>query len=213
MAVEQKAVSKKKWITIVAPQFLGSEVIGETLALEPKALMGRYVTTSLAALTGDMKQHSVNVKLKVTSVEDSTAHTEVFGFEMSPSAIKRLVRRNSDRLDDSFVCSTADGKALRLKPVMLTASKTTGAVEKALRHKMIALVARETKALPYEEVVKSILSYKLQSTIRSLLRKTFPVKYFEIKRFEQARRGKPVVVVNEVQEPAPEDEQPGAAEA
>ena len=209
---DQKVVSKKKWVRIIAPQFLNSEVVGETLVAEPRSLVGRYVTTSLANLSGDMKQHSVSVKLKITAVEDGTAQTEVFGFEMSPSAIKRLVRRNTNRLDDSFVCSTADGKSLRIKPVMFTASKTTGSALKALRHLMIAVVAKEIKAVPYEEVMRSIMSYKLQSTLRNQLRKTFPVKYFEIKKFEQAKKGRPVVV-KEMHETPPEDEQPGAAEA
>lgn len=210
---EQRA-AKKKWFRIVAPAFLGEETVGETLAEEPRTLVGKFVTISLATLTGDMKQQSIHVKLKVVSVEDGTARTELYGFGMAPSSLKRLVRRNSDRIDDSFVCTTADGKRVRIKPVMLTSSKAKGAVQRVLRRLITSAIVREIQSLPYEEAVKSVLSYRLQTAVRNHLRKTYPVKYFEIKKFEQARRGKPVSVPQAPQAlETPEEEQAGEAEA
>jgi ribosomal protein S3AE len=100
----------------------GNAYLGETLVAEPGEMLGKTIVTNLMDLTKSIKQQNINIRFKVNGVKENDAFTEVVEYEMNPSSIRRLVRRNIAKLDDSFIVSTSDGKYVRVKPLVITRS-------------------------------------------------------------------------------------------
>src|SRR3989344_277413 len=93
--------TKKKWYSIVSPT-LRNAVIGETLAYEDKSLENRRLDVNLMSITGEPKSQNVKVLLKVDEVKDNKAIASVIGYGLTLSYIKRLIRKDANKLVDSF---------------------------------------------------------------------------------------------------------------
>ncbi len=173
---------KKRWYTIVAPRSLNETVLGETLADEATDLPGKTIKLSLMTVLGDLKKQSYWVKFQVTQLKDTKALTEFVSYEMSPSAVKRLVRRNRDRIDLSFVCATKDNKYVRIKPLVVTKSSTTRSVLSALRKKIEQFLFKEVTKYDSEALFNAIIRFKLQNDLRMAVGKIYPLRSCEIRR-------------------------------
>lgn len=189
-----KKVKKKKWYPIAAPKLFQDELLGEILVDEPNLIMNRIVTTNLMNLTNDMKHQNINIKFRVNKIDDNVAYTELVSYEMLPSSIKRLVRRDINRLDESFVCETKDNVLVRIKPFLLTKVATKGSKLKLLRKTLINLISREVKRLTFDELIEDVITRKLQNNVKANLKKIFPLKICEIRYFEITTGEKPVAV-------------------
>lgn len=56
---------KKQWYDIVAPKMFGEPVIGETLAVEPKHLIGRVLQVSLLEVIKDYSKFYIKLNLRI----------------------------------------------------------------------------------------------------------------------------------------------------
>ena len=183
MAQEQvKKVKKKQWYSIVAPKQFEDAVIGETLVYDPEAMIGKTLSHNLMNLTNDTKRQNINIHFKVTELDNNKAKTAIIGYEILPSSVKRFVRRNSEKVDLSFVCDTADNVRLRVKPLVVTRSDVKGSVAAKLRHNIVQHLTRTIKKLKYDELINELIIHKLQSEMRAILNKIYPVKVCEIRR-------------------------------
>jgi len=104
MASKQKVqagikVKKKIWVPIIAPRMFNEIVVGETPAESAQATVGKMITVNLMTLTGDARKQSVNTKLKIIEIKEGKAATKLMRYEVNPPAIKRLVRRNKERIE------------------------------------------------------------------------------------------------------------------
>src|SRR3989338_9986981 len=115
-------VAKKEWYQILAPKLFNGAVIGETLVYNPQDMLGKNVSENLMNLTNDIKRQNTKVNFEVVNVENNKAITEIIGYMIIPSSIKRLVRKNVEKMDMSFTCSTKDNKNLRIKPLIIARS-------------------------------------------------------------------------------------------
>lgn len=181
MAEQIVKVKKKEWFQLVAPPMFNSLPLGETMITDPARLVGRIVAVNLSNITNELKQQSINIRFRVVALQDKNAHTEVIGYELSPSAIRRLVRRSATRIDDSQVFETADKKTVKLKPFLVTKAFVRGSAAKAIRKNMIELLKKEISKANYESLVKSLISNKLQITLKSQLSKIYPIRSVEFK--------------------------------
>ena len=181
MAEQIVKIKKKQWYPILAPKLFNNTVLGETIVADPQSMVGKTISNSLMNLANDVKRQNVNIHFKVTSVEDNKAKTVVTGYEMISSSVKRLVRRNSEKIDLSFNCETADNLWLRVKPVVITRSAVKGTVAARLRRNIVKFVIEYAKKASYEQVLTDLITYKLQSEMRSVLNKIYPVKVCEIR--------------------------------
>lgn len=187
-ATKQLVKAKKNWYPIVAPEGFNNALLGESPVADLDELIGRTVSINLMTLTNDMKHQNVNLSFKVLKSADGKAVTEVIGYETSPSSIKRFVRRDISRLDDSFVVETGDNKLVRVKIMVLTKNKTTSSILKVVRRTMIDQVALEAEKTDFESFLKDIIYHKLQGAIRDNLKKIYPVRAFEVKRVELLKK-------------------------
>ncbi len=173
-------IIKKKWLQIKASKFFDNELLGECYVTSPDLLMGRTVAANLANLTGDIRQQSVTLKFIVTSLDGESWIADVIGYQMAPSAIRRIVRRGSDRLDESFICETSDGKKVRIKPMAITKTITNSAVHRSLRKMLINSVVQVVKKHTFDSLINEVITSKLQIAVKAELKKVYPLKAIEL---------------------------------
>ena len=173
-------IVKKKWLPIKASKFFDNELLGESYVVGPDQLLGRTVAANLANLTGDIRQQSVTLEFIVNSMDGEAGVADVIGYEMASSAIRRIVRRGSDRLDESLVCETSDGRKVRIKPMIITKAITNSAVHRLLRRVLVSSLAKLIKNHTFESLINELITSKLQMAVKGDLKKIYPLKAVEI---------------------------------
>jgi len=194
----------KRWYPIYGPKYLRDAFIGETPATESKNVVGREVNISLAAVLNDMKKQSINVTFKITKLEGSNAITEVKKFEISPSYVRRQIRKDRDRIDDSIVLGTLDKKDVVLKPFLVTKNPVNNSKKTLLRKMARQELKDYVSKVTYSELVQDLISSKLQKTIGSVLRKVCPLRSTDIRVMEIVQKSE----LKNIEAPAENDEQP-----
>ncbi len=172
---------KKRWHKLVAPKLFNEQFLGETPAIEPNKLVGRTISLSLMNLTRDMKKQGVYITFEVNRVMGDTGFTHVKAFQLTPPSIKRQVKRRKDRVDDSFVCKTADSLPVRMKPFLITMNSASNSIGTKLRRTMREYMTQVIARLPYDVLVKDLVSKRFQVTMRRELQKVYPLKSCEIR--------------------------------
>ena len=202
MAVKKKKqkikVVKKEWYQVKAPKQFGNAIIGEISASEPQKLIGRRVDLPLSELTRNVRLHGIHIKLKIHDVSTKNAITFVEDYEILPAMLRRYVRRRRTRIDDSFVVQTKDGINVRVKPIIVTAFKSKGDVNKNLKQTSRELIYQRVSSSSYDDFVSDVVNHKLQSDIIRKLSKVYPVKYFEIRKFVLTKAKPTKIKVEEV---------------
>lgn len=172
---------KKSWYPVVAPKLFRNALLGDVYTYDIELVKDRRMTVNLMSITNDMKQQSIHMNFRVNRIEDKKAMTEVTGYHMAPSAVKRLVRRNQNKIDISVVCETSDSKRIRVKPMVLTRYATTGLVLTKLRSNVIKNLVETVKTLSFDALMNAVLTYKLQRDLKGKANKIYPLKSVEIK--------------------------------
>ncbi len=146
-------------------------------------MIGRFLSVSLSNITNEPQKQNVAIKFKITKVREGHLETEIYGLKMLPAAVKRLVRRNRSKIDDSFVVKSKDGKIVRVKPIVLTRGKTTGSVLAAMKKFVRAHLALKFSKTDFDQFITDLITKKLNHEIVKPLRKIFPVAVFDIRQF------------------------------
>ena len=181
MAEQVAKAKKKQWYSIVAPKQFENVVLGETLVTEPGLMMGKTLSHSLMNLTNDMKKQNINIHFKVTEIEGDKGKTSIIGYQIVPSSVKRLVRRNSEKMDLSFIAETSDNIILRVKPLVVTRGLVKGSVGAKMRNYVVQYLIKTIKKLTFDEFMNELITHKMQSTMRAALNKVYPLKVCEIR--------------------------------
>ncbi len=108
---------KKQWYEIVSPKAFDEKIVGETLAVEPKHLIGRKVTFSMLELNKDYTNFYVKVHFKIDNVDGMRAHTKFVGHEIMRERIYRMVQHRTRRVDCVQDITTKDNVRIRIKTV------------------------------------------------------------------------------------------------
>lgn len=174
----------KKWYPIIAPSYMRGAFIGETPADSPEKVINKQVEISIAAVTGEIKRQNTNVTFKVVGFENNNAVTEIIKIEVSPAYIKRNVRKEKTRVDDSFALKTADGKDVRIKIFLVSKDKINNSKQTLLRKLAKSELREYVSKVPYEQIIQDVLSFKLQKILMTILRKVCPLKTCEMRAVE-----------------------------
>ncbi|MBW2963574.1 hypothetical protein KY306_02260, partial [Candidatus Woesearchaeota archaeon] len=129
----------------------------------------------------------------------------IVGYKLTPTSIKKMVRRNNDRSDDSFVVLTSDNRKVRIKTLILTAHKTKHSNSTRLKNTMIKKLTEEVKKINFGNLVDKLISHKLQMEMKKFLTKIYPVKAFQVKFMGLERESIPGQETEEVAEEAVEE--------
>ena len=172
---------KKLWYPIIAPKIFRGAVIGETVVYDPDKMIGKSMSENLMNLTNDVKKQNIKVVFEIVSVENNRALTEIIGYKMVSSSIKRLVRRNIEKIDMSFSCSTSDNKKLRIKPLIITRSAVSSSVGAKIRRNAEDFITKYVQGISYDNLANDLITHKMQDLLRAGLNKVYPLRICEIR--------------------------------
>ncbi|MBI4152574.1 hypothetical protein HY495_02585 [Candidatus Woesearchaeota archaeon] len=166
--VSRVKIKKKSWLRVIAPPLFGQQQIGETYVEDPETILGRKIDVNLKELTNNIKDQSAYVSFRMTGVEGAQVQTEPMGFYLTPSHVKRLVRKNTSRLDDHFVFSTKAGERIIIKTIMVTRSKVQRSVKTALSSTLRSLLQDESQKIDFNGFLSLLVSGRLRKTLFAL---------------------------------------------
>jgi small subunit ribosomal protein S3Ae len=174
-------IKKKHWAQIIAPKLFENMVLGESHITEKDQMLNKSITANLMVLTDDPRKQGYSVRFDVKEVKDGKAYTQVVGIEMTLSAVKRLVRRGRDKVDDSFILRIGGGRLVRIKPVVVTNTKASKAAQTEIRL-LVRKKLREMYAkMRFEDIVRDIIELKVQRMLKDLCSKTHPARSVDIR--------------------------------
>ncbi|MBN1646178.1 hypothetical protein JW868_04025 [Candidatus Woesearchaeota archaeon] len=173
---------KKRWFPVMAPKLFDESQIGESNVSDAELLMDKRFTINLMNLTGDMKKQTMRVSFEVSTVTEGRGMTKITGFEVVPTAVKRLIRRDRDKIDDSVAIKTKDAKYIRLKPLIITNKKIDKDIQTSLRLQTRKTLLDYCSAKNYEQIMSDVITTKLQKHIKEVLLKICPVRNFSIRK-------------------------------
>jgi small subunit ribosomal protein S3Ae len=179
--VSRIKTKKKVWYKILAPKLFGNKEIGESYLVSPDVAVGRTLKINLRELTGSMRDQNVYIKFQIAQVEGSVLKTVALGYQLTPAHVKRVVRKNTARLDDYFTLKTKTGDNVTLKSLLITLHKTQRSTKTQLRKQLGILLEEEMGNVDFDTFISNIVNGKIQTGIKKKLSKIFPVKEVAIR--------------------------------
>jgi len=167
------AKRKKRFFNVEIP------LIGKTTQLqayEIKNLKNRFIKYDLTRI---FKGKAMIITLK-TEVENENIKTIPKELRLLPYYLRRMVRRGTDYVEDSFSTNSKDSQ-IRIKPLLVTRRKVSRAVRKALRNKVKKDLISWAKERTTEEIFDEILKTKIQKELSAKLKKIYPLSLCEIR--------------------------------
>lgn len=182
MAKPTKDIKKKRYFKIIAPKILNSELIGKSYVYEPAKLIGKTISINLMNITKDMNHQNINIKFKVKKLnEKKEGISEIIGYEIMPSAVRRMIRLKRDKVSDSFVCRTSDNYRIKIKPMIITMYNTSKEKRTLIIKAVKYFIYNEAKNTTFENLMNKIIKKKLQLSLKSYVKHIYPLKGAEIR--------------------------------
>ncbi|MAG20177.1 hypothetical protein CL618_01960 [archaeon] len=171
---------KKIWYEILASKEFNNSVIGDTISALPDSLIGRTIKISLSDLIRNPRKQNIQLTFSINQVKEK-ANTELTNYELSSSFVKRIIKPGKNKIDDSFILKTKDDIQLRVKPLLITKSKVQKSISTTLKSKTKEHLTDYFKKNNFSAIISALISYKLQKTLKDHLKKTYPLRTFEIR--------------------------------
>ncbi len=204
------AFRAKNWYQVLAPAEFNRANIGETLADEPKKVMGRIIESTLGDITGDWAKQNTKMIFKIDEIGGNSAYTSFMGHEMTKDYMRSLVKRRTSKIDANLVVTTKDGYKVRLKPLVFTVKRARTSQIESIRKIMLGVVATRGKELAFNELISDVVSGKVSAEIYKATKNIYPLRRAEVAKSEVVYRP-PVAAAAPAPAPAPAPgEQPPA---
>lgn len=168
------AKRKKRFFSVEIPLIRKTT---QLQAYEAKELTNRFIKYDL---TRSLKGKSSLITLKTEILADETIVTKPYELRLLPCYLKRMVRRGTNYIEDSFEAEAKDGK-IRIKPFMVTRRKVSRAVRKALRNMANEELNIWAKGNSIEDLFGDVLKNKIQKDLAIKLKKVYPLALCEIR--------------------------------
>lgn len=180
----------KRWYTIRAPRTPWSfRVIGETLAENPSQLIGRNYEVIQNELDGDFSKMHVKVVFKVTDVLGNDAITEFVGHELLKDHVRRQVRRDRGKIDDTIDVVTEDGFYVRFKPLMISRARIKSSQKQQMRTIARDIILTTGATSTWFKLQAATLDGTLENKIKEAVSKIQPVRTVVIRRTQLIQSG------------------------
>lgn len=174
-------LKKKIWYKIISPAFFGNKEVGESYLSEPETSLGRVVKANLKDLTGNPRDQNAYAIFKINKVSGTSLETEAIGYELTPAHVKRMVRKNTIRMDDFYLAKTQDGKKIIIKTFMISLKRTQRSKTAKLRKVLGEALREEASKSDFEMFIANLVGGKIQYNLRKLLHKIYPLRELAIK--------------------------------
>jgi ribosomal protein S3AE len=173
MAVAKK---KKKFFDVNIP-IVGKQT--QMQAYELGELDGRFLKYDLTRM---LKGKSMMLTLKV-KIEKDEAFASPKKIMLLPYFLRRMVRKGTNYVEDSFAADCKDGKII-IKPFLVTRRKVSRAVRNALRKRAREELTNYVKDKTSEELFDEVLKNQIQRPLSQKLKKIYPLSLCEIRVLE-----------------------------
>ncbi|MDT7890625.1 MAG: hypothetical protein RQ869_00965 [Candidatus Nanopusillus sp.] len=183
--------SKKVWVDIYAPvEIFNENKIGETPVYKDNVenVIGRTVDLNLAFVLNNFKYQNYKVIFQINKISGLKAYTEVKEIMLYSSYIRRITRKGTSKIEDSFIVKTSDGYEVRIKPLVITRFKAHRSQKTEIRKTYRKYLEEKASSLKYYELIEKVINYDLQNEIKPTLNKIFPVSNVEIRRITKISR-------------------------
>jgi ribosomal protein S3AE len=167
------AKRKKRFFTIEMPLIRKQT---QLQGYETKDLENKYIQYDL---TRSLKGKSMIITFK-TKFDGEDLLTIPKELKLMPYYLKRMVRRGTNYVEDSFPTECKDAE-IRIKPFLVTRRKVSRAVRKALRNKTKEELVEWAKNQTTEKLFEDILKNKIQRELSIKLKKIYPLSLCEIR--------------------------------
>ncbi len=180
----------KRWFSIRAPRNPWSfRVIGETLAEEPEMLIGRNFEIMQNELDGDFSKMHVKIRFRVVDVLGTDALTEFIGHQMMQDHIRRQIRRDRGKIDDTVDVVTEDGYYVRFKPLILTRERAKSSQKNEIRTIARNIILKTGASSTWVDMQKSVMDGELEAKIKEGASKITPIRAVMIRRTQLIQSG------------------------
>lgn len=180
----------KRWYSIRAPRNPWSfRIIGETLAEEPEMLIGRNYEIMQNELDGDFSKMHVKIRFRVTEVLGNDAITEFIGHQMMQDHVRRQVRRDRGKIDDTVDVVTEDGFYVRFKPLILTRERVKSSQKNEIRAIARDSILKAGASSTWVAMQKSVMDGELEAMIKEEASKISPIRMVMIRRTQLIQSG------------------------
>ncbi len=203
---------KKSWFKILSPKLFGSRELGESYLSSPEKALGRTLRYNLKELTGNVKDQNAYLLFKIDKISGTMLHTVPVGYELAISSVKRMVKKNTTRVDDYFIDVSKDGQKAVIKSVLISSIKIQRSVGKALKRTLQETVHEDLSKNDFATFIANMASGKIRSELRKRLAKVYQLKEAAIREIKLVGSGTaPSAASMEMVEESPEIE-PAEAE-
>jgi ribosomal protein S3AE len=175
-----QAKRKKKFFNVEIP-IVNKQT--QLRAYEIPELEGRFLKYDLTRM---LKGKSMMLTLKV-KIEKNEATTIPKKIVLLPYFLRRMVRKGTDYVEDSFSAECKDA-SLKIKPFLVTRRKVSRAVKKALRNKAREELINYVKDKESYELFEEILKNQIQKPLSLKLKKIYPLALCEIRVLESKEK-------------------------
>ena len=166
---------RKKYIEVQVPFLRESlRVLGTPQELENKTIK--------LDLTRKLRGKGLTVKLRIFNVEGKL-YAIPNSLTLSSSYIRRMMRKRTNYVEDSFQCRCADIRAT-FKPHLITRKKVSRVVRKNLRNTTKEFITEYCKDKDFATITQDIYDGTLQKTLLPKLKKVYPLSFCDIRVFE-----------------------------
>ncbi|MBM3198564.1 MAG: hypothetical protein FJZ58_04850 [Chlamydiae bacterium] len=172
------ATPKKTFHEVQAP-FTATKI--QLYAGTPEELDGKVVRIDL---TRNLRGKGLELQMKVRN-NDGQLVAEPIALELAGSYIRRMIRKGTDYVEDSFTLECKDAKAI-VKPFLITRNKVSRALRNTLRLQARAHLESFFKTRTPKEAFTDITTNKAQRELSLKLKKIYPLALCEIRVFKLA---------------------------
>jgi ribosomal protein S3AE len=186
----RKKGTKKKFFSVDLP-LTASNV--NLYSYSQEDLSGSVVKLDL---TKNLRGKNLELRAKII-LKDEKLSSQLLSLKLIQSYVKRVMRRGTDYIEDSFETSTKDSK-LRIKPLIITRNRVSRAIRNEIRKIARKNIESYTTIRDTKEIFSDIMTSKLQKTISQKIKKIYPPALCEIRWIEYigpADKPKPLKIV------------------
>lgn len=179
-----KIVKKKRWFNIVAPELFKGQLIGQTYLGDVPEAVGRSVSVNMSTLIGDSSRQNSKATFIITGANGENLQTSFVKFQIVPSALKKMVKRNRSKIDDSYTIKLTDAVA-KFKIIIITKSNARGKIEALLFKVARAWVAMQASRITFEQLLIDSVQKKFTKALQRYLSRIYPVTVCEVRYLEK----------------------------
>lgn len=167
------AKRKKRFFNVSIPMI---RKVTQLQAFEVKELDNRFIKYDLTRM---LKGKATLITFR-THVDGEDVLTIPKELRLMPIYLKRMVRRGTNYVEDSFSIDCKNG-VVKIKPFLITRRKVSRSVRKALRNAVKIEIEAWAKETNFEDMFEEILKNKIQRELSIKMKKIYPLSLCEIR--------------------------------